>query len=161
MGQIHYNQEYSNQFKYAIEIIEKNDRKQKDSLGLIAINLLRYSDFDRQGNIYETTVNSGDIKLLRNNEIINALRHLEETYIYLNRMETIHFNALMSMVPDLKQAVRFTTNEVENIDILFHFEFQNLFTLSLRIMEEKHDIYDRAINEIAALNVLIDKQIDQ
>ncbi|NND11815.1 MAG: hypothetical protein HKN96_11460, partial [Flavobacteriaceae bacterium] len=156
-----YNSKYMNEFNNAIKLIGDNDRSQKDSLGKIAMNITRYSDFDRQGNIYETTVNSGDIKLLRNVEIIDGLRRLEETYMYLNRMESIHFDAIMSMVPDLKQAMRFTTVEVENENMLYTYEFQNLFALSIKIMIEKEEIYDRALSEIDAIISLMENEIEQ
>jgi len=158
-SQIRYNSTYYNEFVYAINIIEKNDLDKKDSLGQIAINLLRNSDFDRQGNIYQTMVNSGDIKLLKNNKIVQNLRRLEETYIYMNRMETIHFNALMSMVPDLTQTIRFSSSTVENEEKLYGFEFQNLFSLSLKIMGEKEEIYNRGLNEIDAIIELIDSEL--
>ena len=120
---------------------------------------MRNSDFDRQGNIYETTVNSGDIKLLRNNRIIDGLRRLEETYLYVNRMETIHFDAVMAMVPDIKQTIRFSSNNVEDENMLYSFQFQNLFSLSIKVMDEKDQTYKRALNEIEALVKLMDDEI--
>ncbi|OIQ36857.1 MAG: hypothetical protein BM563_09850 [Bacteroidetes bacterium MedPE-SWsnd-G1] len=157
-SQIEYNSRYTKQFKYAIELIEINDRAKKDSLGKIAVNLTNYSDFDRQGNIYETMVNSGDIKLLKNNEIIERLRQLEETYIYANRMETIHFDVVMTLVPEVMQSIRLYSNQVENENYLFGFKFQNLFVISLRIMDEKDDVYNRALDEIASIIGLIDNE---
>ena len=159
-SQIVYNSKYTKQFKHAIELIELNDRTKKDSLGKIAVNLTSYSDFDRQGNIYETMVNSGDIKLLKNNEIIERLRQLEETYIYANRMETIHFDVVMTLVPEVMQSIRLYSNEVENENYLFGFKFQNLFVISLRIMDEKDDVYNRALNEIELIIGLIDNEIN-
>ncbi len=44
---------------------------QMDTLASIIPKLTNYSDFDREGNIYETMVNSGKIQLLRNQEIVN------------------------------------------------------------------------------------------
>jgi len=158
-SQIEYTNLYFNQFNYAIKVIGDNDRSKKDSLGSIAINLTKYSDFDRQGNIYETAVNSGDVKLLKNNNIINGLRKLEETYIYINRMETIHFDALMSMIPDLNQVIRFSPTKVENEEMLYNYQFQNLFVLSLKIMDEKLTIYNRGINEIETLLKLMNTEI--
>jgi len=159
-SQIEYSSKNLEEFKYAIKLIKEDSRSMKDSLGLIAINLMRNSDFDRQGNIYETTVNSGDIKLLRNNQIIEGLRRLEATYLYVNRMETIHFDAVMSMVPELKQTMRFSTNTVENEDMLFDFKFQNIFALSIKIMTEKDEIYNKALNEIESLIKLMDGEIN-
>ena len=62
-GQMHFNNRFRDQFKYANKIIETNDRAKMDTLGKIVRNLSEYSDFDREGNIYETLVNSGEIKL--------------------------------------------------------------------------------------------------
>ena len=59
--QMHFNNRYMAQFNYAYAIIESMDRSKMDTLGLIIRNLTEYSDFDRQGNIYETMVNSGEI----------------------------------------------------------------------------------------------------
>jgi len=159
-SQIEYNSTYTEQFRYGIELIELNDRSKKDSLGRIAVNLTNYSDFDRQGNIYETMVNSGDIKLVQNIEIIERLRRLEETYIYVNRMETIHFDVVISIVPDLIQSIRLYSNEVENVDYLFGYKFQNLFVISLRIMQEKDEVYNRALDEIEVVVGLIENELE-
>lgn len=158
-GQIAYNSIYTDQFKYAIEIIELNERHLTDSLGSIAVNLTNYSDFDRQGNIYETMVNSGDIKILQNDAIIERLRRLEETYIYANRMESIHYELVLAIVPDVMESIRLNTNKVENVEYLFGFKFQNLFVLSLRIMNEKEEVYQRALYEIQEIIDLIEAEL--
>ena len=158
-GQIAYNSIYTEQFKYAIEIIELNERNLTDSLGSIAVNLTNYSDFDRQGNIYETMVNSGDIKLLQNDAIIERLRRLEETYIYANRIESIHYELVLAIVPNVMESVRLNTNKVENVEYLFGFKFQNLFVISLRIMNEKEEVYQRALYEIQEIIDLIEAEL--
>ena len=156
-----YNDTYSEQFRYAINLIELNNRSKKDSLGQIAVNLMTNSDFDRQGNIYETMVNSGDVNLLKNNKIIQGLRRLEETYIYVNRMENIHFEALISMIPDLIKTVRISSNKVENEEHLYGFEFQNYFAISLKVMDEKDGAYNRTKDEIESIIKLIDFEIKE
>ncbi|MEP2935780.1 MAG: DUF6090 family protein [Gilvibacter sp.] len=157
---IQYNANYAKQFGYAVNLIELNDRSKKDSLGQIAVNLMTNSDFDRQGNIYETMVNSGDVKLLKNNKIIQGLRRLEESYIYVNRMETIHFEAIISMVPDLTQTIRFHSNKVENEEYLYGYKFQNFFIVSLKVMDEKASAYRRTKKEIESIIKLIDNEIE-
>ena len=159
-SQIQYNLIHTKQFKHAIDIIASNDRHQKDSLGKIAVNLPNYSDFARQGNIYETMVNSGDIKILRNKDIIERLRRLEETYIYVNRLETIHFDAVMSLVPNLMETIQFSSGEVEDEDYLYSYKSQNMFVISLRIMGEKEDVYNRALSEIEEIIKLVDREIN-
>lgn len=159
-GQIAYNSIYTEQFKYAIEIIELNERNLTDSLGSIAVNLTNYSDFDRQGNIYETMVNSGDIKLLQNDAIIERLRRLEETYIYANRIESIHYELVLAIAPEVMESIRLNTNKVENVEYLFGYKFQNLFVISLRIMNEKEEVYQRALYEIQEIIDLIEAELN-
>ncbi len=158
-SQIQFNSKYAKQFRYAIALIKLNNRHQKDSLGKIAVNLIDYSDFDRQGNIYETMVNSGDIKILKNSEIIERLRRLEETYLYVNRLENIHFDAVMSLVPNLMESIRLNSSNIEDEDYLYSYKSQNMFVLSLRIMGEKEDAYNRALFEIKEIIKLAESEI--
>ena len=126
-GQSDYNNRFMSQFKYANEIIENNDRSKLDTLGLIIRNLTQYSDFDKQGNIYETMVNSGQINLLQNHKIVNGIRELEEMYIYINRMENIHYDAMMNhTVIAINPILKFSTGEIKKPDDIFTYEFQNL-----------------------------------
>ncbi len=114
LQQVHFNNRYMVQFKYANEIIENNDRNKLDTLGLIIRNLSQYSDFDKEGNIYETMVNSGQISLLKNNNIVNGMRELEEMYNYINRMENIHYDAMMNhVVLVINPVIAFATSEIK------------------------------------------------
>ena len=160
-GQIAYNTRHRPQFEFAIEAIARNNRDQRDSLGGIAGNLVDYSDFDRQGTIYQTMVNSGDIRLLKNEEIKRRLRGLEETYLYINRMEAIHYDAIMQMIPQISGTINFTSNEIIDQERLYGPQFQNLFALSLRIIAEKEQVYFRALDEIDALVSLIGEELKQ
>ena len=158
---IDYNNNYFGQFKLASQIIEANDRKNADTLSQIALNLFRYSDFHRASNIYETIVNSGQIKLLQNHNIIEGLQGLEETYVYINKMEDVHLDIIKRIVlPDLVNTIEFSSHKAEKPDELFTYKFKNRFTLLLEIMKEKDDVYRRATNEITRLIALIDKELD-
>ena len=160
-SQINYNSRYDNQFKYANEIIEINDRTKTDTLGKIAINLTNYSDFDGRDNIYESMVNSGEIKLLKNNEIIEGIRDLEEDYLYINRIEKIHYDAMITYaIPSIYPNIKFSTGEVKNPDLVYRFEFQNLILSLLGIMEEKDQKYNSTIEHIDMLLELIDKELE-
>jgi len=160
-GQIHFNNRYMAQFKYAYTIIESEDRSKMDTLGLIMRNLLQYSDFDRQGNIYETMVNSGEIKILRNHKIVNGIRVLEEKYMYINRMENIHYDATSRHVAvAINPLVNFATSEIQKPDQVFHYEFQNLIIMLLQVMDEKNKTYTEAINQIDYIKELIDSELD-
>jgi hypothetical protein len=160
-GQKDYNNHYMTEYIYANKIIENNDRSKLDTLGHIIRNLLRYSDFDKQGNIYETMVNSGQINLLKNYKIVNGVRELEEMYIYINRMENIHYDAMMNYTgPVIKSVLKFSTEEIEKPDDVFTYEFQNLIIILLQVMEEKDRTYDQAINEIDLISKLIDEELE-
>jgi len=159
-GQRHYNNHYMVQFKYANEIIETNDRSKLDTLGIIVRNLTQYSDFDKEGNIYETMVNSGQIKLLHNHEIVNGIRELEELYNYMNRMENIHYDAMMQhLVVALNPVIAFATNEIKKPDAVFTYEFQNLVVMLMQIMEEKDEVYTNTLYEIERVLKLIDEEL--
>lgn len=160
LGEIAFNNKYTRQFRYADKIIEDDNRFKKDTLGKIAINLLNYSDFDKQGNIYETMVNSGQMNLLRNHRIINGIRRLEEAYLYINRMENIHYDAIVELViPETSKAVKLHTGEIVRPEVLYSYDFQNIIVILLRIMEEKDEIYHNAINEIDGLLLSIGNEI--
>ena len=159
-GQKDYNNHYMTQFKYANEIIENNDRSKLDTLGPIIRNLTQYSDFDKQGNIYETMVNSGQINLLQNDKIVNGIRDLEEMYIYINRMESIHYDAMMDYTaPTVISVLKFSTGEIKKPDDVFTYEFQNLVIMLMQVMEEKDRTYDQAINEIDVVTKLIYEEL--
>lgn len=159
-GQRHYNKRHMLQYKYANEIIEASDRSKLDTLGIIVRNLTNYSDFDKEGNIYETMVNSGQIKLLQNHEIVNGIRELEELYNYMNRMENIHYDAMMQhVVLALNPVIAFATNEIKKPDAVFTYEFQNLVVMLIQIMEEKDEVYTNTLYEIERVLKLIDEEL--
>lgn len=156
---INFNRFYYEQYQFAIKLIEDDDRSKLDSLGIIAINLLEYSDFHQETNVYQTLVSSGEIKLLDNQKIIEGLQRLEEIYIYINKIEEAHFEIIKMIYLELNKIVRFNPVRIENVDLFFNFEFQNHFTTTTGIMREKHEIYNRALDEINIILRLIDKEL--
>ena len=159
-GQVEYNNYYMRQFKYANQLIGANDRNKLDTLGVIVRNLTQYSDFDKKGNIYETLVNSGEIKILQNHTIVNSIRELEEIYNYINRMESIHYDAMIKhVVLAINPVISFSTSEIKKPEAIFNYEFQNLVVMLLQIMEEKDKTYKKALQEIANVYKLIEKEI--
>ncbi len=160
-GIIDYNNLYYKQYKYANQVIEQNDRSKIDTLGKIALKLYKYSDYNRSSNIYQNLINSGELKLLKNRDIIEQIQRLEETYIYMNRMEKIHFQVIMSGAHlDIHKSIKFSGRSVRKPKELFGVEFQNHFIGMMGIMEEKDEIYHRAINEIEIITKLIDEELN-
>ena len=159
-GIIDYNNLYYKQYKYANQIIEQNDQSKIDTLGKIALKLYKYSDYNRSSNIYQNLINSGELKLLKNRDIIEQIQQLEETYIYMNRMEKIHFEVIMGGAHlDIQKSIKFSDRSVRKPEELFGIDFQNHFIAMMGIMIEKDEIYHRAINEIEIITKLIDEEL--
>ena len=156
---INFNQFYYKQYQFAIELIENNDRSNLDSLARITINLLEYSDFHQETNAYQALVNSGEIKIINNQEIIEGLQRLEELYIYINKLENSHFEIIKMIYPELNKIIQLNSVKIENEGLLFKYEFQNHFLISSEIMKEKDEIYNRALNEINTILELIDTEL--
>ena len=95
LNQIEYGELYKKQYNTAIDIINRNDKTQVNKLGFIATELKRFSDFRRKSSIYQTLVNSGEIKHVRNHTIIGALQDLESEYLYIERLEDVYRQAAM------------------------------------------------------------------
>jgi len=159
-SQMEFNNFYRLEFDYANDLIETNDKSKMDTLGIIIRNMVQYSDFDREGNIYETLVNSGEIKILRNDDIVQGIRELEERYIYVNRMESIHYDAMMNhVIESIKHRIKFTTGEITRPEDVFNYEFQNLLIMLLQIMNEKDEVYHKALDQIEIVKKLIDEEL--
>ncbi len=159
-GIIDYNDLYYEQYKYANQVIEQNDRSKIDTLGKIALKLYKYSDYSRSSNIYQNLINSGELKLLKNRDIIEQIQQLEETYIYINRMEKLHWEVIMSGAHlDIQESIKFSDRSVRKPEELFGIDFQNHFISMMGIMIEKDEIYHLAINKIEIITELIDEEL--
>lgn len=158
----HYNQIYLAEYTLAFQILKSKDFTQIDTLIRIAPHLFRYSDISRSGHVYQALVNSGELKLLNNPEIIDRIQELEETYIYMNRMEENHFKVILQYVgPGLLDNIDLSGGQVQNPDILFSIQIKNLFEMFISISREKDEIYRRAIHEIDSIIVRIDNEVNQ
>ena len=161
-GTIDYNKRLYTQFQFANQIINENDRSKVDTLAQIALELFNYSDFNRSSNVYQNLINSGELKLLNNATIITKLQDLEEAYIYLNRVETIHQQVILDAIgPVILNNINLSSSVAEKPDELYTFQFQNLILASIGLMEEKDEIYKRAQGEIDEISRLIEDEKKQ
>ncbi len=155
-----YNQEYLQQFQQAVLFIQNNEHDKIKEVAAISANLSKYSDFRRKSNAYQSLVNSGEVKFLKNYEIIENLQSLEETYTLINRLEETHHAAIMNFaVPTLVDVLNFNTLTVQKPEVLFDYRYQNMFVLFNGLMEEKEDIYLKAQKKIAQIIEQIDAEI--
>ena len=105
-------------------------------------------------------MNSGDLKLLKNSTIVNKIQSLEESYIFVNRLEENHFKVILEFGgKGVVDNINFSTGEVERPMEIYSFKFQNLLIAFMDISQEKDEIYRRAINEIDIITGLIEKEL--
>ena len=159
---IDYSNIYLEQYKQADRIISSQAKSETDTLGRISLSLLKWSDFRRKSSVYQTLVNTGDIKLITNQSILRAFEELETDYIYIERLESVHADAALNTVlPNVILAVQISPFEVKNPDLLFNYSFHNTFPLFISLIEEKNGVYQDAITQIDALLGAISMELNQ
>ena len=147
-----YNDYYTRAYEFGSAIISANDRSKVDSLAMVCMVLSQFSDFHRSGNIYETLVNSGDLKLLKNKDITSELQRLEMSYTFVNRLEDIHWEIIINeLSPALKGAINYTTLQPVLPEKLYGIEVQNIIYESIYLTKVKDSIYRRALSEIDSI----------
>ena len=129
-----------------------NDRSMTDSIGKIMVHMLQYSDYDKQSALYSDMVGGGEIKLVTEKDIITGLRELEEQFFYLNRMEDIHYDIIMThLSPFINQIVRYSTGEVKDEASVYSHELENSLLLTRHVMDEKKMVYEYTMDRIDLL----------
>lgn len=155
-----FNNYFSATYKHANKIIKAQDFTKSDSLALIAMGLSQYSDFNSSGNIYETLVNSGNLKLLKNDEITSLIQQLENTYIFANKLENIHWEIIINeLSPALRGVVNFDAFKAVKPERLYEVEMQNIFVESIYLTSAKDSVYSKAIREIDTIINLINTEL--
>ena len=156
-----FNNYFKRSYERANKIIEVQDYNKVDSLALMAMGLSLYSDFHSSGNIYETLVNSGDIKLLKNSEIPSKLQKLEMTYINVNNLEDIHWEIIINeLSPLLRGVINYNTRKPVQPKKLFEVEIQNYFVENIYLTIRKDSVYAKALREIDTIINLIDNELN-
>lgn len=159
---IDYNNTYLVQFRIADRIISENDRSGLDTLLQIVPNLFKYSNSDKSSNIFQNLLNSGELKILENAEITSGLQELEGTYIYMSRMENIHFQIILGIISrDIIENMDLSTSKISSPEVFYSFQFHNLIVLIMDIMAEKNDVYQLAIRQIDNITGLIEKEVEK
>jgi hypothetical protein len=155
-----FNNYFSATYKHANKIIRAQDFTKSDSLALIAMGLSQYSDFNSSGNIYETLVNSGNLKLLKNEEITSLIQQLENTYIFTNKLENIHWEIIINeLSPALRGVVNFDAFKAVKAERLYEVEMQNIFVESIYLTAAKDSVYSKALREIDTIVKLINTEL--
>lgn len=151
---------YSKIYEYGNKIIMDQNLVKVDSLAMITMGLSQYSDFHRSSNIYETLVNSGDLKILKNDRITSSIQKLENTYIFINKLENIHWEIIINeLSPQLRGVINYATAKPVEPEALYGVEIQNFFIESIYLTTAKDSIYNKALREIDVVVDLIDEEL--
>jgi len=155
------NNYYSSAYEYGIKLIISGNREKIDSLTLVAMGLSQFSDFHSSGNIYQTLVNSGELKLLKNSGITSSIQKLETTYIVANKLENMHWELIINeLSPALKGVINYATMKTIRPEKLYSIELQNFFIEIIGLSKIKDTVYGQAIGEINAITNLIDRELN-
>ena len=154
------NNYFSRTYQFASQIIQAKQLNRVDTLAYLSMGLSQYSDFRRNSNMYQTLVNSGDIKLLRNTSVTDGLQHLEMTYNHINQLESIHWEVIINeLSPVMRGVINYATLQVVDNEKLFSVEMQNIIIESIFLTAAKDSVYSNAILEIQSLRKLLDNEI--
>ena len=148
-NELNFNEFLGDKFIHAKRIIKERDLDKQDSLGRYSLYLTEHADFRRKSDIYQSLVNSGEIKHIRSIEVVTSLQILEETYNYINRLEESHNAGIIEIIlKDIKAPIRMDPFEVKQPEALYDYQFENLFSIILNLIEEENGLYNQAISEI-------------
>ncbi len=157
---VQFNKTYWDQYKIALGILETEDQSKADTIAKMATNLMEFSDFHQQRNLYTSLVNSGEVQLITNNDIISSLQHLDETYVYINKVEEAHFQIITLIYQDLYKIIVLNPPRPIDPDALFDHPIQNHFILSIDLCKEKDEVYRRALDRIQRIVDMLDSEIE-
>jgi hypothetical protein len=157
-----YNEYRLKVYKYANKIIESQDYKRQDSLAMCIVRLAEFSDFHRSGNIYESLVNSGDIKLIKNDSIPNQLQKLQMTYTFVNKLEDMHWEMINGPIAqEMKGSINYSNFKPVKPEKLYSIDMQNTIMSTIYLTGYKNSVYTKALDEIDILIKLLNNELDK
>ena len=159
-GNVQFNKKYWEHYKVALGMLEADDRSKADTVAGMATNLMEFSDFHQERNLYTSLVNSGEVQLISNKDVISSLQQLDETYVYINKVEEAHFEIITLIYQDLYKIIVLNPPIPIDRNALFDLPIRNHFIVSIDLCREKDDIYQRALDQIQGLIELLDKEIE-
>jgi hypothetical protein len=145
-GNAEFNKRYLKSYERASEII-LNDSKRKlmDSLGIISMGLMEFSDFKKNGSAYEMLSSNGKLNLINNTTILNQLQEIAIKYNYINRIESNQETLLFDVVPQVAKMISFKPFKVMQPEVIYGYEMNNIFQIYIKLGQEKDGLYKEAI----------------
>jgi hypothetical protein len=154
------NQNHLSRFHYGSEII-LNDSQMKlaDTLGLIAMELTQFSDFNKNTTAYDALAASGKLELITNKNILRQLQQLGNHYNYINRLEKNNEQVVFMTIPKLFDYIRMNPFKVIKPEELYSYQFHNTIEAFIHIGEEKDVLYEQAKKNLDRLITSLEKEL--
>ena len=155
------NQNHLSRFYYGSEII-LNDTQMKlaDTLGLIAMELTQFSDFNKNKTAYDALATSGKLELITNKNILRQLQQLGNHYTYINRLEKNNEQLVYMTIPKLFDYIRMNPFQVIIPEALYSYQFHNTIEGFIHMGKEKDGLYEQAEKNLDNLIVLLEKELE-
>ena len=151
-NEIQYNQSFIEKFSQARSIIIAQDQERNQELAVYATDLRSISDFRRSSSIYQALVNSGEIKLVKNTEVMSLFQKLERDYAYIERLENVHRDAILNdVINKVVEVIQIDPFDIKDQQALYGHQFNNVFFMVKDLMEEKNTAYLQAISGIDSI----------
>ena len=160
-GKRSYNKRYLSRFNNASEIILTDTQMQfADTIGIIALELANFSDFDKKESAYEVLASSGKLDLVTNKNVLKQLQQLGILYTYINRLEKNHEQLVMTTLPKITDYLRLKPFSVIQKEALYNFKFQNTLQIFIHILNEKEELYNEAENDLNHLIISLEEELN-
>ncbi len=155
------NQNHLSSFHYGSEII-LNDTQMKlaDTLGLIAMELTQFSDFNKNKTAYDALAASGKLELITNKNVLRQLQQLGNHYTYINRLEKNNEQLVFMTIPKLFDYIRMNPFQVIIPEALYSYQFHNTIEGFIHMGKEKDGLYEEAEKNLDNLIVLLEKELE-
>ena len=132
-------------YEVGVKLIANDDREQLSELAGKVYRLLEYGDYRRKSSVYQTLIYSGEIKHIKNKDIVKYLQELERTYQIVERLEATQANLVMiHTAPLVSEFLDFESGELISPDLIFTHSFKNRFSLAIRLASEKKQHMEHA-----------------
>ena len=158
--EIHGMNERIDDYLVGMRLITENDHESVGNLASIVIRLLEYGDFRRESSVFQTLVFSGEIKYIKNKEIIENLQEIERTYEITERLENTQANIVMThAAPVIYGIIDFESGTIIEPHKVFTSTFKNNFSIAIRLAQEKKKEFEHALSVIGNTIKIIDSEI--
>jgi len=155
------NNRYLSRFNNASEIILTDMQMQlADTIGVTALELANFSDFNKRESAYEVLASSGKLDMVTNKNVLRQLQQLGILYTYINRLEKNHEQLVMMTLPKITDYLSLKPFRVIQKEALYNYKFHNTLQIFIHILNEKEGLYKRAEKGLNHLIISLEEELN-